>query len=178
MRVDSKQLLVAAFNLIAVHAVGAQISADTNASSAVVREHLELVNAGKWQRASEYFDVDVRHHLGSWQSGEERIVQGRSTLARNFEDIFRTFPDWRMDVVEMVAQGDDVVVRCRVSGTHRGMSTTRVNGGFLLGVKPTGKRFEVQHIHWYKVRNGKIVDHYTNRDDAGMARQLGLLPPG
>ena len=81
-----------------------------------------------------------------------------------------------MEIVEMVVQGEDVVVRCRVNGTHRGTSTTRVNGGFLLGVPPTQKRFVVQHIHWYKLQGGLIVDHFTNRDDAGMARQLGLLP--
>jgi predicted ester cyclase len=81
-----------------------------------------------------------------------------------------------MEIVDMVAEGDDVVVRCRVSGTHRGTSTTRVNGGFLLGVPPTGKHFVVQHIHWYKLQGGLIADHFTNRDDVGMARQLGLLP--
>ena len=76
----------------------------------------------------------------------------------------------------MIAEGESVVIRCRVSGTHRGRATRRVNGGFLLGFEPTGKRFEVQHIHWYRVRNGKITDHFTNRDDLGMTQQLGLLP--
>lgn len=142
----------------------------------VVRRHLTLVNAGQWKEAAELFAPDVRHHLGSWQDGVERIVQGRETLTRNFEDIFRTFPDWKMEIIDLVAEGDNVVVRCRVSGTHRGTSTTRVNGGFLFGVAPTGKHFEVQHIHWYRLRGGLIVDHFTNRDDAGMARQLGLLP--
>ncbi len=46
----------------------------------------------------------------------------------------------------------------------------------LVGVEPTGKRFEVSHIHWYTLRDGKIVEHYANRDDLGMMRQLGLLP--
>jgi predicted ester cyclase len=81
-----------------------------------------------------------------------------------------------MDIVDMVADGDNVVVRCRVSGTHRGTRTTRVNGGFLRGVPPTEKHFVIQPIHWYKLQGGLIVDHFTNRDDAGMARQLGLLP--
>jgi predicted ester cyclase len=45
-----------------------------------------------------------------------------------------------------------------------------------VGAQPTGKRFEVQHIHWYKVRDGKITDHYANRDDLGMTQQLGFLP--
>ena len=76
----------------------------------------------------------------------------------------------------MVAEGESVVVRCKVSGTHKGVGAKRINGGFLVGVQPTGKRFEVQHIHWYKLHDGKITDHFTNRDDLGMTQQLGLLP--
>jgi hypothetical protein len=30
-------------------------------------------------------------------------------------------------------------------------------------------------MHWYKIRDGKIVDHYGARDDVGMMEQLGLL---
>ena len=77
----------------------------------------------------------------------------------------------------MVAEGDSVVVRCTVSGTHRGVGKRSVNGGMLVAVEPTQKRFEVQHIHWYQLHNGKIVEHRANRDDVGMMRQLGLLPP-
>ena len=76
----------------------------------------------------------------------------------------------------MVAEGEDVVVRCKVSGIHLGTGRLAVNGGLLVGVPPTGRRFEVQHIHWYKVRDGKIVDHRANRDDIGLMQQLGLLP--
>jgi predicted ester cyclase len=47
----------------------------------------------------------------------------------------------------------------------------------LLGVQPTRGSFETQHIHMYRVLNGKIAEHYANRDDVGMMRQLGLLPP-
>ena len=77
----------------------------------------------------------------------------------------------------MVSDGESVVVRCRVSGTHRGMGGKRVNGGYLVGVEPTGKRFQVQHIHWYRVHNGKITDHFASRDDLGMTQQLGVLAP-
>jgi predicted ester cyclase len=80
-----------------------------------------------------------------------------------------------MEIVDMVAEADSVVVRCKVSGTHRGAAKLAMNGG-LIGVEPSGRHFEVQHIRWYKVRNGKIVEHYANRDDLGMMQQLGLLP--
>jgi predicted ester cyclase len=46
----------------------------------------------------------------------------------------------------------------------------------LVGVQPTGRSFEVQHIHMYQVLDGKITEHFANRDGVGMMRQLGLLP--
>jgi predicted ester cyclase len=76
-----------------------------------------------------------------------------------------------------VAEGEWVVVRCTYSGTHRGTSRFPVDGGMLVRVQPTGRTFEVQHIHMYRVLDGKIAEHFANRDDVGMMRQLGLLSP-
>ena len=68
-----------------------------------------------------------------------------------------------------------MVVRCKESGTHLGVQKLPVNGGLLIGLPPTHKHFEVEVIHWYKMRDGKIVDHYGARDDIGMMEQLGVL---
>jgi len=46
----------------------------------------------------------------------------------------------------------------------------------LIGVQPTGRTFEVQHIHMYWVLDGKIAEQFANRYNVGMMRQLGLLP--
>src|SRR5919204_1768008 len=154
----------------------AQTADNAVGPGAVVRRHLDLMNRGNWREAAELFAPDVRHHLGTWPAGEERIVRGKQTLMDNLQDIFTTFPDWKMEIVDLVADGESVVVRCRVSGTHQGKGTKPINGGFLVGVEPTGKHFEVQHMHWYKVRDGKITDHFASRDDLGMTQQLGLLP--
>jgi len=151
-------------------------TSDTQRNREVIRQHLELMNRGEWRRAAESFAEDVQHHRGNWQDGTESIVRGKKVLTDNLEEIFRTFPDWKMEIVEIASDGDSVIVRCRVSGTHRGMATRAVNGGMLVGVQPTGKNFQVQHIHWYKVRDGKITDHSTSRDDLGMSQQLGIVP--
>ena len=161
---------------VGVVVLAAQTS-ETERNKDVIRRHLETMNRGEWRRAAEYFDDDVRHHLGMWQDGQQRTVAGKKLLTDNLEDIFGTFPDWRMEIVDIVAEGDAVVVRCRVTGTHKGVARRAVNGGLLLNAPPTGKRFEIQHIHWYRIRNGKITDHFTNRDDLGMTQQLVLLPP-
>ena len=93
-----------------------------------------------------------------------------------WNDIYKTFPDCRFETEDIVEAGDSVVVRTKVRGTHLGTGEFPVNGGMLVGVEPTGKSFEVQHIHWYKLRYGEIFEHYANRDDIGMMQQLGLIP--
>ena len=133
----------------------------------VIRRATESMNRGDLKAYVLYFAEDTKNF--------DRPV-GREGIRRSIEDIFTTFPDYRHDIVEMIAKGDSVVVRCKTSGTHRGVGKLSLNGGMLVGVEPTQKRFEVQHIHWNKLRDSKIVDHTANRHDIGMMRQLGLLP--
>jgi predicted ester cyclase len=134
---------------------------------AVVRAEHEKLNRGDWQVATEEYAEETRN-FGK--------PVGRKGVRLVLEDIYRTFPDWRMEIVDIAAVADSVIVRCAVSGTNNGVGKMPVNGGMLVGVAPTHKHFEVQHIHWYKLRDGKIVDHYATRDDIGMMQQLGLLP--
>lgn len=98
-------------------------------------------------------------------------------MARIFQDIWGTFPDWHVDIVDIMAIGDSVVVREKVSGTHEGVGRIPVNGGMLVGVPPTHRHFQADAIHWFKLKDGKIADHYATRDDLSMMQQLGLLPP-
>jgi predicted ester cyclase len=100
---------------------------------------------------------------------------GQAVVARILEDIYRTFPDFRLEIIDLLTKGDLVVVRCKESGTHRGVGQLPVNGGLLVGVAPTEKHFEVEVVHIYTIRNGKIVDHRGVRDDLAMMQQLGLV---
>ena len=134
---------------------------------AAIRAHHELLNKGDVPGAVQYFAVDTRNH---------GVPVGRNGLLRVLTDIYTTFPDWRMEIVSLDAVGDDVVIRCIVTGTHKGVGKIPVNGGLLVGVPPTGKGFKVQHIHWYTLKDGLIVEHRANRDDIGMMQELGLLP--
>jgi predicted ester cyclase len=136
-------------------------------NAAVVRQYHDALNRSDWKSASEYFAVDARN-FGN--------PAGRPVFYRILDDIYRTFPDFRLNIVDAVSQGDVVVVRATESGTHRGVGRLPVNGGMLVGVAPTNNHFEVATIHWYKLRDGKIVDHYATRNDLSMMQQLGLSP--
>lgn len=134
---------------------------------AAIRAYVDATNAGDLSATINAFAEDTRNH--------GRPV-GRAGVARVLRDIHATFPDEHTTVEEIVAIGDQVVVRLTVSGTHLGVGRLPVNGGLLVGVAPTGKHYSVQHIHWFTLRDGLIIEHRANRDDVGMMVQLGLLP--
>jgi steroid delta-isomerase-like uncharacterized protein len=136
-------------------------------NAGIIRRHHAVMNTGDVVAATQFYAEDTRNH---------GILVGRIGLLRVLTDIYRTFPDWRMDIQNLAAIDDDVVVRMVVTGTHKGVGKIPVNGGLLVGVPPTGKSFKVQHIHWYTLNQGLIVEHRANRDDVGMMQQLDLLP--
>ncbi len=82
--------------------------------------------------------------------------------------LMAAFPDTRFDIEDIIADGDMVAIRGTASGTHE--------GGELWGIPPTGKRFAVQQVHWFRVADGKVAEHWAVRDDLGAMRQLGAIP--
>ncbi len=106
------------------------------------------------------------------------IPATREMIRAVLQDISDTFPDARMKPINMVAEGEWVVGRYTFSGTHTGVGRHPfVHGGLLTSVPPTGKSVCVQHIHMFRLKDGQIVEHWANRDDIEMMRQLGLHPP-
>jgi predicted ester cyclase len=140
----------------------------TETNRRIAEQFNEAFNRGDLDAAANYFSEDCQDH--------GRKV-GRDGVRPVLGEIKTNFPDTRLTTLNSVADGEWVVVGCTYSGTHRGSSCFPVDGGMLVGVQPTGRTSEVQHIHMYRVLDGKIAEHFANRDDVGMMRQLGLLPP-
>jgi predicted ester cyclase len=90
-------------------------------------------------------------------------------LARRWVRPFRSaFPDFAMEIVDLVAEGDKVVGHFKCSGTHRGE---------WLGVPATGRRFEnVDEIHIFEVRDGRLISAVGVEDNLARVRQLGINP--
>ena len=89
-------------------------------------------------------------------------------VKRLFTEFYTAFPDWREEIVELVAEGNTVAGRFRCSGTHLGE---------FLGEAPTGKRMDVEEVFFLRVEEGKFVDFWALEDSLNRMRQLGLLPP-
>lgn len=163
-----KWMLVLACLAMGTTAMGSSEKSDTSARNVqIVKAWAQALERGDRIGAEQFLSEDTRNF--------GRTV-GREGYRRVWDDIYTTFPDWKMEIVDLVATGDSVILRAQVSATHRGVGRLPINGGLLVGVQPTGRHFEVQHIHWFKLRDGRITDHYATRDDIGMMQQLGLLP--
>ena len=88
------------------------------------------------------------------------------------------FDDLAFEVHDVVAEGDLVVVHNTMSGRHTGVATIYgPDGGIEQAMPPTGKRFATTQTHWFRLREGLVVEHWANRDDQGTAMQLGWIPP-
>jgi len=87
--------------------------------------------------------------------------------ARQWVGPFReAFPDFSMEIVDLVAEEEKVAAHFRCSGTHLGE---------WMGRPPSGRRFQdVDEIYIFRVRNGKLTDATGVEDNLNRMRQLGL----
>ena len=87
--------------------------------------------------------------------------------ARRWVSPFRgAFPDYTMEIVDLIEEGDTVVAHFHCSGTHRGA---------WLGLPATNRRFEnVDEIYVFRVENGRLVAAHGVEDNLSRLRQLGI----
>jgi steroid delta-isomerase-like uncharacterized protein len=140
------------------------VSAEEN--KAVVRRLFEEVaNGQNLDVLEELVAKDVVNHAATDEhkrgiEGFRHVMEWGHTL----------LPDGRYEVLDMIAEGDMVACRVRVSGTMQGE---------MFGVPPTGRSATVEHVHWHRVAGGKLVERWAVRDDLGALIQLGIIdPPG
>ena len=77
------------------------------------------------------------------------------------------FPDLRVTVDDMIAEGDKVAARITMSGTH---------AGEFMGIPATNRSFAVQAIDIIEIRDGKATAHWGQTDQGAMMEQLGMAP--
>ena len=99
---------------------------------------------------------------------DEYIADADEELKQHIAAFEAAFPGYGMIVEDMIAEGDKVVVRGAMHGTHK---------GDLMGIPPTGKQVTISVIIIYRIADGKIVEHWMIADQLGLMQQLGVFPP-
>jgi steroid delta-isomerase-like uncharacterized protein len=128
----------------------------------IVRWFDEVWNQGSTDAIDEMFAPDgVAHGLGPDLRGPAEF--------KTFHAAFRqAFPDVRVEVDEIVAEGDRVAYRLTAVGTHQGDGL-----GFAATQRPA--RFVVMGSA--RIRDGRIVEGWNVIDQLGMLTQLGVVNP-
>lgn len=78
---------------------------------------------------------------------------------------FAAFPDFRMEIHQQLAEGDQVMTRKTLHGTHLGP---------FMGIPATGKKIAVTFVDIFTVINGKITEHWTGDVTLSILHQLGV----
>ncbi len=92
---------------------------------------------------------------------------GRDGIKKAFAEGRDAFPDMRMSVQDMVAEGDKVACRIVTRMTHR---------ADFQGIPATGKQVTMSGIDILRFVNGKIAERWGEFDNLGMMQQLGAVP--
>ena len=88
------------------------------------------------------------------------------------------FADLRYDIHHAAAEGTLVAVNSTMNGRHVAPWTVYTDDGEMDTVfPPTDKTFAATQSHWFRIEDSKIIEHWANHDDIGMAKQLGWIPP-
>ncbi len=131
-------------------------------NKAVVRRFIdEVFVAGSRAAVDELIAPDAVFH--TYPFGDDPRAGMRAAIER----VSAGLSDAVFTIRQLVAEGDLV---CAL------VTTAATQSGPFMGMPPTGRRYEIEELHLFRVRDGQVVEHWHQFDQMGMMRQLGLGP--
>jgi predicted ester cyclase len=129
-----------------------------NTNIEIARRILAAFDANDDSVVDELIHPDHREHAGP------EPQHGREGVSGSIAWLNQTFADCETVVEDLIASGDRVVARVRFCATCTGE---------VQGIDARGRRVEIDHIHIWRVAEGRLAEHWMVRDDLSMLRQLG-----
>ena len=131
--------------------------------AALKRYYDEIMNKGNFSLLADL--VDEEYYLESPTTKSEK---GLEDFKKRYADRIAVSSDGFFTIDEMVAEGDIVVIRGYMKGTHTGDAPE---------MPATGKPYNAAYTAFYYFKNGKIVKGWTIHDVLTRFQQLGITPP-
>ena len=141
-------------------------TAKAERNKATLRRFCDAVNTGDAELISTTIDDLVEPDVLN-RTPLPVAATGAQGLKEVFARLLRAYPDLHITVEDVIAEGDRVVVRDSVTGTHRGEH---------MGIAPTGKVVTYDEIFIARLVNGRIAETWGVVDVLAQMRQLGAMP--
>lgn len=121
----------------------------------------EVANQGNFVAADELLADNVIEY--------ENLPEGLPPNGEGIRQLFRmlrtAFPDFNITIEDLLSDGDKVIARVTLRGTHR---------GDLMGLPPTGRKVAYEAIDISRIADGKMIEHWGIPDYLTLFRQLGI----
>jgi steroid delta-isomerase-like uncharacterized protein len=131
--------------------------------TAVRRLFDELWNKGNLPVADELIAPTYTHHDASTPD----VGRGPESEKKRVTHYRNAFPDMRLTIEDIIAEGETVIARWSCRGQHKGE---------LNGIAPTGKQVAITGVTITRFAGGKMVEGFVNWDALGLMQQLGVVP--
>ena len=167
MQLPRIHLMILAFAISGYSACGDAEMKQENTQSAeqnkaLIRQVLKLIDERNLDEAFELYALDYIYH---GPGGQE--LRGRNGI-RGLWDVFLVgFPDLHSTIEDMVSEGDKLVLRWRIEGTHTGE---------FLGVAPTNAEINLGVTEIFRIANGQLVEAWDRYDRLDLMQQIGAIP--
>ena len=125
----------------------------TEENKAIVRRVYEIISTGEFDRAEEIVDASVPDNELRPGDPPAKLID---TFRETFSEAREAFPDMRVTIEDLVAEGDRVTARVTMRGTHQGV---------FQGLELTGKQVEVRAIAMFRMPDGNSVEHWGQGDE-------------
>ena len=164
MRLNSLTALLALVLVAPAFAQNAVIGKSTQENKMITKRVIAMFNARDYTAVSDLFTEDHVNHAIQTVNGPAKGREGVKAVIGRIES---AFPDFKMEILDLIAEGDRVAYRMRFTGTHKGP---------YMGISPTGRKVSVEAMHMLRFSEGKVAEHWSVRDDLTRLRQLGQFP--
>ena len=121
----------------------------------------EVMNGHNLSAVGKYIAPGFKHY------GVPGAKGGPDGFAETLQRFFDGFHDMQVHAEDAIAEGDTVMTRGYITGTH--------NGNFM-GIPGSGKQIRIDYIDIWKIQDGKAIENWVQMDAMGMMQQLGAMP--
>ena len=129
-------------------------------NKALVIRSWEIVNQRNPDVIDEVYAPDFVWHE------PDQDIRGSEEARQFVAMFFDAFPDINITIEDAIAEGDKVVTRWTIRGTHQGE---------LMGIAPTERQIQLEGITVHRIEGDKIVEEWERYDNLGMMQQLGVI---